>query len=66
LTFCAREFIHAQWEILLDEEFLEAWVHGITVECCDGIKRRFYPRFFTHSADYPEKFVFSFNGAETG
>jgi hypothetical protein len=49
--------MHAQWEILLDEEFQEAWVHGIVVECCDGVKRRFYPRIFTYSADYPEKSV---------
>jgi hypothetical protein len=49
--------MHAQWEILLDEEFQEAWEHGIVIECCDGVKRRFYPRFFTYSADYPEKYV---------
>lgn len=57
LTFCARKFMHAQWEILLDKDFLEAWKHGIVIECCDGVKRRFYPRFFTYSADYPEKYV---------
>ena len=55
MTHCAREFMHAQWEILLDEEFQEAWRHGIVITCCDGIKRRFYPRLFTYSADYPEK-----------
>lgn len=42
---------------MLDDEFLEAYQHGIVVVCCDGIKRRFYPRIFTYSADYPEKFV---------
>jgi hypothetical protein len=55
MTFCARELMHAQWEVLLDEEFLEAWKHGILVTCCDGVIRRFYPRIFIHSADYPEK-----------
>ncbi|KAH7917228.1 hypothetical protein BV22DRAFT_1026772, partial [Leucogyrophana mollusca] len=25
--------------------------------CCDGIQRRFYPRIFTYSADYPEKIL---------
>jgi hypothetical protein len=49
--------MHAQWEILLDKDFLEVWEHGIIIECCDGLKRRFYPHFFTYSANYPEKFV---------
>ncbi|KIK35174.1 hypothetical protein CY34DRAFT_56217, partial [Suillus luteus UH-Slu-Lm8-n1] len=54
-THCHREFFHEQWKILLDDEFLEAYEHGIVVCCCDGIMRRFYPRIFTYSADYPEK-----------
>ncbi|KAG1824024.1 hypothetical protein EV424DRAFT_1321096 [Suillus variegatus] len=54
-THCHREFFHVQWKILLDDEFLEAYEHGIVICCCDGIKRRFYPRIFTYSADYPEK-----------
>jgi hypothetical protein len=49
--------MHAQWEILLDEDFLEAWEHGIVIEGCDDVKRRFYPRFFIYSADYPEKYI---------
>jgi hypothetical protein len=52
--------MHAQWEILLDEEFQDAWDHGIDIQCCDGVKRRFYPRIFTYSADYPEKSVLLF------
>ena len=55
MTFCARELMHAQWEILIDEEFLEAWLHGIVVLCSDGLYRRFYPRIFIYCADYPEK-----------
>jgi hypothetical protein len=31
------------WQQLLDDDFLEAYQHGI------------YPRIFTYSADYPEK-----------
>ena len=57
LTFCHRELLHEQWKIILDDEFVEAWEHGIVITCCDGVKRRFYPRIFTHSGDYPEKFV---------
>lgn len=57
LTHVRREIMHAQWAILLDDEFLETYVHGIVLEGEDGIKRRFYPRIFTYSADYPEKWV---------
>lgn len=56
-THCRRETLHAQWEILLDDDFVEAYQHGIVVECCDRLMRRFYPRIFTYSADYQEKFV---------
>lgn len=55
MTHCRREIIHAQWMILLDQDFLRAWKHGIVILCPDGIKRRFYPRILTYSADYPEK-----------
>jgi hypothetical protein len=43
--------------LLLDEEFLNAYQHGMVIECCDGATRRFYPRIFTYSADYQEKYV---------
>lgn len=55
-THCHRESFHEQWKVLLDEEFLQAYEHGIIIKCCDGITRRFYPRIFTYSADYPEKY----------
>ncbi|TFK48374.1 hypothetical protein OE88DRAFT_1713963 [Heliocybe sulcata] len=55
LTHCRRELMHAIWKILLDDEFQEAYRHGIIVDCSDGIRRRLYPRLFTYSADYPEK-----------
>ncbi|KAG1834610.1 hypothetical protein EV424DRAFT_1310326 [Suillus variegatus] len=54
-THCQHELFQAQWKVLLDDELLEAYEHGIVILCCDGIKRRFYPRIFTYSADYPEK-----------
>ena len=50
-----KDIVHAQVDILIDDEFIEAWEHGIVVECVDGKLRRFYPRIFTYSADYPEK-----------
>jgi len=47
--------MHAVWEKILDEDFLQAYTYGIVIKCLDGIERRIYPRFFTYSADYPEK-----------
>jgi hypothetical protein len=55
LTHCRRELMHAVWAILLDDDFLYAYEHGIIISCPDGIRRRFYPRIYTYSADYPEK-----------
>uniref|UniRef100_A0A8H7XVD3 Uncharacterized protein n=1 Tax=Psilocybe cubensis TaxID=181762 RepID=A0A8H7XVD3_PSICU len=55
ITHLKRELMHAIWLILLDEEFMEAYEHGIIIKCADGITRRVFPRFFTYSADYPEK-----------
>lgn len=54
-THCRRELFHACWEILLDEEFLSAYHHGIILKCADGVMRRVFPRIFMYSADYPEK-----------
>ena len=51
------EMFHAQWEIILDDELLDAIKNGIVIMCQDGIERRFYIRIFTYSADYPEKYV---------
>ncbi|GLB33254.1 hypothetical protein LshimejAT787_0101380 [Lyophyllum shimeji] len=55
LTHLKRELMHAIWLLLLDPEFMHAYVHGIVVKCADGVTRRLFPRFFTYSADYPEK-----------
>jgi hypothetical protein len=62
MAHCHRELYHALWAVTLDE-LLEACVHGIVIHCCDGIRRRFrvYPRIFTYSADYREKYVSSSN-----
>jgi len=57
VTHCHREFFHKQWKILLDDEFLEAYEHDVIILCCDGLKRRFYPRIFTYSADSSEQYI---------
>ena len=43
------------WRTLLDDEFTDAYENGIIITFPDGIQRRVFPRFFTYSADYPEK-----------
>lgn len=55
LTFLKRELVHAIWRLLLNENFIHAYIFGIAILCADGIERRLFPRFFTYSADYPEK-----------
>jgi hypothetical protein len=55
MTHCRRELMHGVWRFLLDEAFIHAYKYGMVVKCVDGIERRVYPRFFTYSADYPEK-----------
>ena len=55
LRFCKTELMQAIWLLLMDEEFMEAYEHGMLVTCGDGVVRRLFPRFFSYSADYPEK-----------
>ncbi|KAI0070164.1 hypothetical protein K474DRAFT_1693896 [Panus rudis PR-1116 ss-1] len=55
LAHCRRELVHAIWKLILGPDFKRAYHHGIVVKCGDGITRRLYLRFFTYSADYPEK-----------
>ena len=57
LMHCKRELVHAVWKILLDNDFIQAYKNSIVVKCFDRITRRVYPRIFTYSADYPEKWV---------
>ena len=54
-THCRRELMHEVWRLLLEDNFLHAYEHGIVLTCADGVQRRVYPRIFTYSADYPEK-----------
>jgi hypothetical protein len=38
---CYREFHHAQWAIILDDDFLEAYVHDVVIDCCDRQRPKF-------------------------
>ncbi|KAI0666052.1 hypothetical protein C8Q78DRAFT_985227 [Trametes maxima] len=55
LRFCKKELVQQIWMLLLDDDFVRAYAHGIVVKCGDGITRRLFPRILTYSADYPEK-----------
>lgn len=56
LRHVRRELFQEQWGILLDDEFVHAYEHGLVVDCADSVRRRFYPRILTYSADYPERY----------
>ncbi|KAL4247850.1 hypothetical protein ABKN59_007538 [Abortiporus biennis] len=55
LAHCKQELMHAIWKLILGDSFEEVYRHGIIINCSDGITRHLYSRFFTYSADYPEK-----------
>lgn len=45
------------WRLLLNEEFIQAYHFGLIVECADNTVHRIFPRIYTYSADYPEKYI---------
>ena len=55
LKFCKRELFQQVWLLLLDEDFMHVYEHGIKLLCGDGITHQLFPCIFTYSADYPEK-----------
>ena len=57
LRFLKRLLMQEVWLLLLDEEFMQAYRHGILIMCGDKVLRRLFPRFYFYIADYPEKYV---------
>ncbi|KAH6886502.1 hypothetical protein BKA70DRAFT_1123239 [Coprinopsis sp. MPI-PUGE-AT-0042] len=57
LRFARREVVHAIYFLILDDEFLHAYVYGHEMEFWDGVVRHLFPCFFSHSMDYPEKIL---------
>lgn len=55
ITHCKRELMHGAWKLIIDDQFLKDWRHGIVVEFPDGVRRWLYLQIFTYTADYPEK-----------
>ena len=49
--------MHAIWDLILTAQFMSAYVDGLIIKFWDGILRRVFIRFYTYSADYPEKWV---------
>ncbi len=47
--------MHAIWLLLLDDDFMHAYEHGIVITFADGIAQQVFPCIFTYSADYPKK-----------
>jgi hypothetical protein len=55
LTHLRRELVQAVWMLLMDDEFMQVYIHGFLFKLVDGVFRVLFPRFLTYSADYPEK-----------
>lgn len=50
-----KDLFHAIWTFLLDDDFIDAYSHGLVAKLADGIQRLSFPRFLIYSMDYPEK-----------
>jgi hypothetical protein len=51
--------MQAVWLLLMDDEFMHAYLHGIELEFFEDDSYIFFPRILTDSNDYPEKYVFN-------
>ncbi|KAJ7049329.1 hypothetical protein C8F01DRAFT_1265524 [Mycena amicta] len=59
MTHTKRELFHAVWELLIDDDFVDAWINGRVFECWDKLQRRLFPRIPMYGLDYPEKVLAS-------
>jgi hypothetical protein len=48
---------HAVIRHILEGEFEEVYKNGVIILFPDGVHRRVFPRFYSYSADYPEKYI---------
>ena len=44
-------------QVLLDNEFVEAYASSMVVNCANRVRCRIFPHIFTYSAEYPEKCI---------
>lgn len=59
LHFCKHELMQAIWILLLDDDFIKAYQHGIVVVCGNRVTCHLFSRILIYSTDYPKKSVFS-------
>ncbi|KAF9441490.1 hypothetical protein P691DRAFT_799461 [Macrolepiota fuliginosa MF-IS2] len=59
LTHLKSELMHAIWRLILNNEFLHSYKHGIVVSCTDGNEQCLHPHILMYLADYPEKVLLS-------
>ncbi|RXW11733.1 hypothetical protein EST38_g14122, partial [Candolleomyces aberdarensis] len=55
MTHSHWELVHAVYLLLMNKDFMHAYVYGCEFEFWDGIIRQWFPRWFIHATDYPEK-----------
>jgi len=55
LTHCKRELMHVIFSLLINDRFVDAYQHGLVLNCGDGHRRRLFPRILMYLADYISK-----------
>lgn len=55
LRFLKIELMQRIWCLMLNDAFVDAYIHGTLITCSDGVNRRIFSRIFTYAADYPKK-----------
>jgi hypothetical protein len=55
LKHLKRDLFHAVWGVLIDDEFIHAYVYGLVLKLSDHISRLALLWFLIYSMDYPEK-----------
>ncbi|KAF9538744.1 hypothetical protein CPC08DRAFT_738832 [Agrocybe pediades] len=55
LTHLRRELMQAVWELILDEDTVNAYAYGEKFRLYDEVDHALYLRFLFYSMDYPEK-----------
>ncbi|THV04136.1 hypothetical protein K435DRAFT_649906, partial [Dendrothele bispora CBS 962.96] len=54
-THLKRELMQAIWALILDDELMHTYEHGLALQYSDGIMQRLFARFYTYSMDYLKK-----------
>jgi len=58
LTHLRRELMQEVWLILMDDDFMHAYIHELELDFIEDNLYVFFPRFLTDSKDYLEKYDF--------